>query len=126
LTPEGQMIMDEYTKTLNATPMTRNIRMGNVSASLPNKSRLGILKNMITLEAIRRGGLTQQPAETGILGKLAPLLASLGTKKTNPNDPYNLGTSTVKYDSGNVGYDPNYTPDANNWWLNSYGTDSGE
>jgi hypothetical protein len=124
LTPEGQRIMDEYVKTLDATPRMKTYRMGNVSSTMPDRSRLGILKNMMLLEQIRKGGLTQKPAEAGILGKLAPLLASLGGKKQNTNDPYNLGVP--QYDAGTVGYDPNYKPNNDNWWMNSFGTDSGE
>jgi hypothetical protein len=78
LTPEGQSIMDEYTKELNATPLTSSTRMGNVKVTLPNRSRLGILKNMANFENARRGSLySTQPSETGLLGKLAPLLASI-------------------------------------------------
>ena len=116
LTAEGQRIMDEYTRTLDQTPMTTTNRMGNVSVTLPNKSRLGILKNMAALELIRKGNLTQQSAEEGILGKLAPLLAAMTKKKKDPNDPYNLGTTTpnTNYNAGTVGYDPNYKPE-NDW-----------
>ena len=111
LTPEGQQIMDEYTKALNATPVMSNFRFGGTNFSIPNRNRLNVLKQMLALEQIRKGNLTNQPADTGLLGKLAPILASLsgGTKKKqNPNDPYNLGLGGGNGDSGITGSNQTY------------------
>jgi hypothetical protein len=104
LTPEGQRIMDEYQRTLDATPMMGSTSMGNVSATFPNKSRVGILKNMVALELLRKGGLTNLPAETGILGNLAPILASLKKKQ----DPYQMGLDKTGANSPYGPYESGY------------------
>jgi hypothetical protein len=124
LTPEGQKIMDEYSRTVAATPMMTSTSMGNVRATFPNKSRIGLLKQMALLDAARRGTLEQQPAEEGVLGRLAPLLASMYSNKRK--DPWGGIKPTVNYNAGNVGYDPNFTQNPDDWWMNSFGTSEGE
>jgi hypothetical protein len=81
LTPEGASIWDEYMKMLSNTPATKNINFGGQGWTINNPQRMGLLKALGSLDTERKGILQQTPETTGLLGRLAPLLAALGGNK---------------------------------------------
>ena len=78
LTPEGRQIWDQYTKMLGTMPDSRNINFGGQKFNIPNYQKVGLLKALLGVDKSRNNSLTPQAAQTGWLGKLAPLLAQVG------------------------------------------------
>ncbi len=70
MTPEGQKLWEQYSTIMGSLPDTRNIKFGGNTWTTPNRQKMGVLNSMLALDASRRGTLSTQPEQAGLLGKL--------------------------------------------------------